>query len=345
MSQGRAIQRDRPIYAMETVSRCYANVNAELGPTWYETDGWEIPAGSPAPYEIGRWIGSGKYSDVFIGYQGESKVALKVLKAVRPQKYAREAKILMNLRGGPNIVKLIEVVRNKRTRQQQYTIVSEYVHSIESSVLFAQFGDLDLRRYLYDVLTALQYSHSHGIMHRDVKPQNILYDVKTKDLRLIDWGLAEFYHPRRRYNIQVATRHYKAIELLVDYQCYDYSVDIWSFGVMMAGIMFDRMPFFRGVSDFDMVKKIITVLGRGDFDRYLKTYGIVLPGELESGLVTKSKPRKKSWSIYIPKGPKAALCPDSAIDLLSRCLRFDHMERLTADEALQHEYFDPVRHD
>jgi casein kinase II subunit alpha len=57
-----------------------------------------------------------------------------------------------------------------------------------------------------------------GIMHRDVKPHNVMIDHQQRKLRLIDWGLAEFYHPGQDYNVRVASRYFKGPELLVDYQ-------------------------------------------------------------------------------------------------------------------------------
>jgi casein kinase II subunit alpha len=74
-------------------------------------------------------------------------------------------------------------------------------------------------------------------MHRDVKPQNIIVDHDKKILKLIDWGLAEFYHPGQEYNVRVASRPFKGPELLVDDFFYDYSLDIWSTGAMLAGIV------------------------------------------------------------------------------------------------------------
>lgn len=67
-------------------------------------------------------------------------------------------------------------------------------------------------------------------MHRDVKPHNVMIDHEKRQLRLIDWGLAEFYHPEREFNVRVASRYFKGPELLIDLQDYDYSLDMWSLG-------------------------------------------------------------------------------------------------------------------
>ena len=74
-------------------------------------------------------------------------------------------------------------------------------------------------------------------MHRDVKPHNVMIDHEKRQLRLIDWGLAEFYHPGTEYNVRVASRYFKGPELLVDFQEYDYSLDMWSLGCMFASMV------------------------------------------------------------------------------------------------------------
>ena len=95
-------------------------------------------------------------------------------------------------------------------------------------------------------MLALDFSHSNGIMHRDVKPQNIMFDTVSKKLRLIDWGLAEFYFPGTQYNVRVASRFYKGPELLVEDTQYHYSLDIWSAGCTLAEVIFGGDSIFRG---------------------------------------------------------------------------------------------------
>merc|ERR1712080_187590 len=133
----------------------------------------------------------------------------------------------------------------------------------------------------YELLKALDYSHSMGIMHRDVKPHNVMIDHEQKKLRLIDWGLAEYYHPGTEYNVRVASRYFKGPELLVDYRLYDYSLDLWSFGCMLASMVFMKEPFFHGKSNTDQLVQIVRVLGSDDLHKYLQKYGLVLSEEYE----------------------------------------------------------------
>lgn len=111
--------------------------------------------------------------------------------------------------------------------------------------LATQVTDMDVRNYLFQLLTALDHTHSKGIMHRDVKPANVLIDHERRELRLIDWGLADFYHPGKEYPVRVATRFYKGPELLVDIRDYGYSLDLWGVGCMMAAFLFKKQVFFR----------------------------------------------------------------------------------------------------
>jgi casein kinase II subunit alpha len=111
------------------------------------------------------------------------------------------------------------------------------VNNIDFKILYPTFTDFDVRYYVYELLQALDFCHSNGIMHRDVKPHNVMIDHTQRKLRLIDWGLAEFYHQDQLYNVRVASRYFKGPELLVNLQDYDYALDMWSLGCMLAGIV------------------------------------------------------------------------------------------------------------
>ena len=129
---------------------------------------------------------------------------IKILKPVKKKKIKREIVILQNLAGGPNVIRLLDVVRDPDSRTP--SLVFEHVNNTDFKVLYPTLSDLDIRYYIYQLLIALDYCHSQGIMHRDVKPHNVMIDHERRELRLIDWGLAEFYHPGKEYNVRVASR-------------------------------------------------------------------------------------------------------------------------------------------
>jgi casein kinase II subunit alpha len=146
-------------------------------------------------------------------------------------------------------VKLYDVLRDPATKTP--CLVFEYIPNIETKQLNYQFNAMDIRLYTFKILQALEYAHSHGIMHRDVKPLNIVIDHAKRDLRLIDWGLADYYLPDQEYNVRVASRYYKGPELLVEDKLYHYSLDIWSLGCTLAGMLFKIDTLFKGTDNFD----------------------------------------------------------------------------------------------
>ncbi|OWM70798.1 hypothetical protein CDL15_Pgr014471 [Punica granatum] len=197
-----------------------------------------------------------QWGEVFEGINvtNNEKCIIKILKPVKKKKIKREIKILQNLCGGPNVVKLLDIVRDQHSKTP--SLIFEYVNSTDFKVLYPTLSDYDIRYYIYELLKALDYCHSQGIMHRDVKPHNVMIDHELRKLRLIDWGLAEFYHPGKEYNVRVASRYFKGPELLVDLQDYDYSLDLWSLGCMFAGMIFRKEPFFYGHDNHDQLVKI-----------------------------------------------------------------------------------------
>lgn len=128
--------------------------------------------------------GRGKYSEVFEGINvaNYQKCVIKVLKPVKKKKIKREIKILQNLSGGPNIVALLDVVRDSQSKTP--SLIFENVDNTDFRVLYPRFVDYDVRFYINELLKALDFCHSKGIMHRDVKPHNVMIDHAKRKVHL-----------------------------------------------------------------------------------------------------------------------------------------------------------------
>ncbi|MFQ6670659.1 hypothetical protein Gotur_035487 [Gossypium turneri] len=304
---GKAIRRP----GVPSKSRVYADVNVIRPKEYWDYESLTIQWGEQDDYEVVRKVGRGKYSEVFEGVHctDNEKCIIKILKPVKKKKIKREIKILQNLCEGPNIVKLLDIVRDQQSKTP--SLIFEYVNNTD--------------------FKALDYCHSQGIMHRDVKPHNVMIDHERRKLRLIDWGLAEFYHPGKEYNVRVASRYFKGPELLVDLQDYDYSLDLWSLGCMFAGMIFRKEPFFYGHDNYDQLIKIAKVLGTDELNAYLNKYGIELDPQLAFIVGRHSR---KPWTKFINAENQHLALPE-AIDFLDKLLRYDHLERLTAKEAMK----------
>jgi casein kinase II subunit alpha len=141
-------------------------------------------------------------------------------------------------------------------------------------------------------------------------------------LRVVGWGSAKFWHPNTEHSVRVSL--FKAPELLVDFCKYDYSVDMWGAGSMLASLIFRKEPFFHGNSISDMLLKITKVLGTKELFEFVEEFEI----ELDEDLVDELGycPRRQWSSFVTPENEKNV--HDDAIDLLHRLLRYNPRVRL-----------------
>uniref|UniRef100_A0A8D3E4E4 non-specific serine/threonine protein kinase n=1 Tax=Scophthalmus maximus TaxID=52904 RepID=A0A8D3E4E4_SCOMX len=291
-------------------ARVYTEVNTHRPREYWDYESHVVEWGNQDDFQLVRKLGRGKYSEVFeaINITNNEKVVVKILKPVKKKKIKREIKILENLRGGPNIISLIDIVKDPVSRTP--ALVFEHVNNTDFKQLYQTLTDYDIRFYMCEILK----------------------------LRLIDWGLAEFYHPGQEYNVRVASRYFKGPELLVDYQMYDYSLDMWSLGCMLASMIFRKEPFFHGHDNYDQLVRIAKVLGTEDLYDYIDKYNIELEPRFNDILGRHSR---KRWERFVHSENQSLVSPE-ALDFLDKLLRYDHQARLTAHEAMDHPYFFPV---
>ena len=243
---------------------------------------YQFKIGDIENYQVLTKLGRGRYSEVFegINIKTKEKVIIKILKETKSLKYKREIKILNILKECPNCVKLIEVVQDPE--HEIYCLIYECTNSYDLKRFKYSLTENDIRIYVYKILKCLEYCHSKNIMHRDIKPGNIVVNSLNKELRVIDWGLAEFYIKNFEYNLRVATRYYKPPELLLNYKKYDFRVDLWSLGCLLGELIFQIDYLFKGDDLKDQVFQICNVLGSKVLDEYfiiiinIKKYKIII---------------------------------------------------------------------
>eukprot|EP00300_Choanocystis_sp_HF-7_P011201 c17355_g2_i1.p1 GENE.c17355_g2_i1~~c17355_g2_i1.p1 ORF type:complete len:518 (+),score=78.63 c17355_g2_i1:231-1784(+) len=327
------------------ISRVYAHVNDDMADAFFDTTQEPMDWGPFSLYNIRRdkLLGQGAYGEVFLATNAaNADVVVKMIKASAETliKIQKEIMMLRRVQGGPHIIKFIGMVAEPG--EESRGLVFEFLHNPNYKESFRRMSDLDARWYLFRILEALDYTHSLGIMHRDIKGGNVLYDPKTKQVRLIDWGFAEFYRANRAQTSWPGTRPYKSPELFLHYPNYDFSVDVWAFACLMASLIF-RRTLFRSDDNFHQMELIGRLLGTADYTRYLRKYAALLtPVDAKKYRLIGDRNTARVGLMSFAS-PKAPLATQDAISVVDSVLQWDHEKRPTARDLMAHTYFDVVR--
>jgi casein kinase II subunit alpha len=318
------------------ISPYYANVNLESGPSHWSYHKWNPQFGSISRYSVSRLIGSGRYSDVFLGRADGSRFAIKVLRRVNPNRIRREAKILQCLKGHTNILSLTDIVIDGRA--SLVSLVTEYVDNVSWTTLVRTMKLEDIRLYSYRLIQGLQFAHERGIVHRDVKPPNVLCDRRGA-LKIADWGVAEFYHPMRKYSQAAGTLCWQARELLVDFGYYGYPVDVWGAGLILIAALTGRKRVFEGQARDEVLRKIAEVVGGRKIAKWFARYRMQVPQSVSEAF---ESVKGRGFEPLFGAARRAFRDPD-ALALAKRMLKIDHKKRISLKEALEHPFFAPLR--
>ncbi|KAM6958122.1 cyclin-dependent kinase 15 isoform 1-T1 [Tautogolabrus adspersus] len=289
-------------------------------------------------------LGEGAYASVYKGISriNGQLVALKVIRMKTeegvPFTAIREASLLKGLKHA-NIVVLHDIIHTR----ESLTLVFEYVQTDLSEYMSQHPGGLhshNVRLFMFQLLRALCYIHSRRILHRDLKPQNLLISYQG-ELKMADFGLARSKSiPSQTFSSEVVTLWYRPPDVLLGSTDYSTALDIWGAGCIFIE-MLQGAPAFPGVSDvFEQLQKIWTVVGVPSEDTWP---GISqLPNyEPEQFFVSKPKQFRTVWK-------RLNQLPYKTEDLVQRMLRAVPSDRISGQDALQHLYFStlpaPIMH-
>ncbi|NXM67361.1 CDKL2 protein, partial [Serilophus lunatus] len=284
-------------------------------------------------YQVLGLVGEGSYGVVTKCRNRENGQIVAVKKFLESEEdeavrkiAGREVKLLKQLRH-ENLVNLLEVCKRKK----RWYLVFEFVDHTVLDDLDASPKGLDYeraRKYLFQIMRGIAFCHSHNIIHRDIKPENILVS-HSGIVKLCDFGFARpLATSGEVYTEYVATRWYRAPELLVGDSKYGKAVDVWAIGTLITEMLTGE-PLFPGDSDIDQLYHITKCLG----NLIPRHQELFYKNPLFAGLRLPEVKEVESLDKRYPQLPAVML------DLAKECLQIDPDERSSCTELLQHDLF------
>ncbi|KAI8873995.1 Pkinase-domain-containing protein [Ramicandelaber brevisporus] len=245
-----------------------------------------------------------------------------------PSTSIREISLLRELKH-ENIVRLMDIISAESKLYLVFEFLDMDLKKYMDRVGNAGIPPRQVKSYMYQLLKGIQFCHARRVLHRDLKPQNLLIDSHGT-LKLADFGLARaFGVPLRTYTHEVVTLWYRAPEILLGSRHYSTGMDMWSIGCIFAE-MVTRRPMFPGDSEIDEIFRIFRLLGTPN-DR-------LWPGFTS---LPDYKPSFPNWEGQNLESVYSGLDEDG-IDLLYKLLTYDPSQRISAKRSMQLPYFNEL---
>ncbi|WVR08289.1 mitogen-activated protein kinase CPK1 [Kwoniella sp. DSM 27419] len=303
-----------------------------------------IPFNVSEHYYVQEVIGDGAYGVVVAATHVASGTRVAI-KRIAPfthvmfcQRTLREIKLLRHFRH-ENVIAILDIIapRDYYDFNEVY-LVQELMETDLHRVIKSQvLSDDHCQYFIYQAIRGLKALHSANVLHRDLKPSNLLLNANC-DLKICDFGLARSaaepdagaYGANGFMTEYVATRWYRAPEVMLSFQKYTKAIDIWSIGCILAEMVRGE-PLFPGEDYHHQLALILNVLGTPNMDDFNE--------------ITASKSKDYLRTLpFTRRRDLALLCPTAspkALDLLRKCLTFSPRRRITVEEALAHPYLEP----
>jgi mitogen-activated protein kinase 15 len=276
-------------------------------------------------YQLQKRLGKGSYGIVWKARNKETNETIAIKKcfdcfqnATDSQRTFREICLLQQLCSHENIVQLHEVIPGSSGKDLY--VICEFMEADLGAVIRAGvLESVHVQFVTYQLLCALKYMHSARVVHRDIKPANILINAECR-VKICDFGLARILGNRNNYILTsyVATRWYRAPEILLKNSDYSFPVDLWAVGTIAAE-MIQGKALLPGTSTIDQIERIIAITG-------WPVDAKNIPPEVRRSVAV------KPLCEFVPKASVDGL------DFLRRLLQFEPENRATADEAIDHPF-------
>ncbi|KAF2137487.1 uncharacterized protein K452DRAFT_329203 [Aplosporella prunicola CBS 121167] len=289
----------------------------------------------PSSFQQLEKLGEGTYATVFKGRNRQTGefVALKEIhldsEEGTPSTAIREISLMKELKH-ENIVSLHDVIHT----ENKLMLVFEYMDKdlkkyMDSRGDRGQLDPVTIKSFMYQLLRGIAFCHENRVLHRDLKPQNLLINNKGQ-LKLADFGLARaFGIPVNTFSNEVVTLWYRAPDVLLGSRTYNTSIDIWSAGCIMAE-MYTGRPLFAGTTNEDQLQKIFRLMGT--------------PSERSWPGISQFPEYKPNFHVYATNDLRIILpqVDQLGLSLLSSMLQLRPEMRISAQQALQHPWFNDI---
>lgn len=295
---------------------------------------WRFPTDTSLKHRFQQLekLGEGTYATVYKG-RNRATGTLVALKEINldseegtPSTAIREISLMKDLKH-PNIINLYDVIHT----ENKLTLVFEYLDRDLKKYMdiHGNNGALEpavVKSFMYQLLKGIDFCHQNRVLHRDLKPQNLLTNSKG-ELKIGDFGLARaFGIPVNTFSSEVVTLWYRAPDVLMGSRNYSTSIDMWSAGCILAEMFIGR-PLFPGSSNEDQLMKIFKVMGT--------------PNERTWPGVSRLPNYRPNFDVYIPQDLRSIIpnIDPLALNLLNGLLQMKPENRISASQALQHPWF------
>jgi len=284
-------------------------------------------------YTVTKVLAQGSYGIISSAKNIETNENIALKKVIlddvtKAKRILREIKLLRYFKGHDNIIAMKEIFMSRNDIYVHLELMDSDLRQVISSK--QPLSDDHIKYFMYQLLRGLKYIHSANILHRDLKPSNLLVN-KSCDLKIGDFGLCKTAGHENHNGFMedyIATRWYRAPEVMLGWSHYTKAIDIWSCGCILAELI-GRKPLFPGRDYIQQLNFITDVIGTPSIEDLRN----VATESAKKYILNLPRKQKVPFINLYPQGNPLAL------NLLEKMLLFDPAKRCSVENALEHPYF------